>query len=141
MDYKKTIKILLPSNNFINVHINGNEEQVKETLSNISNISPEQIKGIKDSKGNYYTLSSFLKNINFNTNTEIYYELILSKSTNENKINNKKNDFNINKDNEELNNIVFRKIATHKKAISMDELSLFEVNKFSSYLLNLLNSK
>ena len=141
MDYKKTIKILLPSNNFINVHINGNEEQVQETLSNISNISPEQIKGIKDSKGNYYTLSSFLKNINFNTNTEIYYELILSKSTNENKINNKKKDFNINKDNEELNNIVFRKIATHKKAISMDELSLFEVNKFSSYLLNLLNSK
>ena len=141
MDYKKSIKILLPSNNFINVQINGNEEEVKETLSKISNISPEQIKGIKDSKGNYYTLSSFLKNINFNTNTEIYYELILSKSINKNDINNKKNKFKINKDNEEGNNSFFRKVAIHKKAISMDELSLFDLNKFSSYLLNLLNSK
>ena len=141
MDYKKSIKILLPSNNFINVQINGNEEEVKETLSNISNISAEQIKGIKDSQGNYYTLSSFLKNINFNTNTEIYYELILSKSINKKDINNKNNKFKINKDNEEGNNSFFRKVAIHKKAISMDELSLFEVNKFSSYLLNLLNSK
>ena len=141
MDYKKSIKILLPSNNFINVQINGNEEEVKETLSNISNISAEQIKGIKDSQGNYYTLSSFLKNINFNTNTEIYYELILSKSINKKDINNKNNKFKINKDNEEGNNSFFRKVAIHKKAISMDELSLFDLNKFSSYLLNLLNSK
>ena len=117
MDYKKTIKILLPSNNLINVQINGNEEQVKEIVSKISNISPEQIKGIKDSKGNYYTLSSFLKNNNYNINTEIYYELILSKNINENNINNKTKDFQINKDNENINNNFFGKIAFHKKAI------------------------
>ena len=141
MDYKKTIKILLPSNNLINVQINGNEEQVKEIVSKISNISPEQIKGIKDSKGNYYTLSSFLKNNNHNINTEIYYELILSKNINENNINNKTKDFQINKDNENINNNFFGKIAFHKKAISMDEISLNDIKKFSSHLLNLLNSK
>ena len=72
MDYKRFIKLLLPSNQFIKVQISKDENKVREVLSKITNISPSQIKGIKDLKGNYYTLSSFIKNNNYNSDSDTY---------------------------------------------------------------------
>ena len=64
MDYGKMIKLLLPNNKFINIQISGDENELKDLLSTVIDVSPNQIKGIKDSEGNYFTLSSAIKNFN-----------------------------------------------------------------------------
>ena len=80
MDYGKMIKLLLPNNKFINIQISGDENELKDLLSTVIDVSPNQIKGIKDSEGNYFTLSSAIKNFNIlQINDNIYYELILGK--------------------------------------------------------------
>ena len=150
MDYKRFIKLLLPSNQFIKVQISKDENKVREMLSKITNISPSQIKGIKDLKGNYYTLSSFIKNNNYNSDSDIYYELILGRnsikekdinSTDNNKefniCQNQNNFFNI----PQFSNNYFIDDVIHKRAASMNELSSIEIQKFSSYLLQFLSSK
>ena len=74
------IKLLLPNNKFINIQISGDENELKDLLSTVIDVSPNQIKGIKDSEGNYFTLSSAIKNFNIlQINDNIYYELILGK--------------------------------------------------------------
>ena len=80
MDYGKMIKLLLPNNKFINIQISGDENELKDLLSTVIDVSPNQIKGIKDSEGNYFTLSSAINNFNIlQINDNIYYELILGK--------------------------------------------------------------
>ena len=139
MDDKKQIKIFIPPNQFINIQISENENIFISNLSKILNIKPYQIKGLKDSKGNYYTLSSFLKKENLQMDySDIYFELILSKISNyENRI------FEDNKENSliQKNLPIEKKIYKHSKTISMDSISAFEIEKFFSYLLELLNSK
>lgn len=90
MDYGKMIKLLLPNNTFIKIQISGDENELKDLLSTVIDLSPSQIKGIKDSNGNYYTLSSAISNSHFlQKNENIYYELILGKTI-EKKMNNQK---------------------------------------------------
>ena len=59
------------------------KQKLKKLLSKISNISSSRIKGIKDSKGNYFTLSVLIiQNINlFKVNEDIYYELVFRNGT------------------------------------------------------------
>ena len=74
------IKLLLPTNKIINIQLSGDETELKDLISVITDLSPSQIKGIKDSQGNYYTISSALKSLNiFPSKENQYYELIWSK--------------------------------------------------------------
>ena len=74
------IKLLLPTNKIINIQLSGDETELKDLISAITDLSPSQIKGIKDSQGNYYTISSALKSLNiFPSKENQYYELIWSK--------------------------------------------------------------
>ena len=106
MDYGRMIKLLLPTNKFINIQISGDENELKDLLSTVIDSTPSQIKGIKDSEGNYYTLSSAIRNSNLlQKNENIYYELILGKP--EKKLELQKNIFNYNyKDRNLRNNII-----------------------------------
>lgn len=79
MEYSRMIKLLLPSGNLINLHLGGEDKELKDLISTITEISPNQVKGIKDSKGNYYTISSAIKSINIVNNSDDYFELIYSK--------------------------------------------------------------
>ena len=63
MNENKRIRIFIPPNQFRKFKISENENIFISKLSKILNIKPSQIKGLKDSKGNYFTLSSFLKRI------------------------------------------------------------------------------
>ena len=148
MNYPRTIKIRLSSNEFLNFKIPENETDIKGLLSTITNISTTRIKGIRDSKGNYFTLSSLTKNIKlFQPNEEIYYELVI-RNENNSLINNKyqnKNSQKINKivkNQEHLFEKYFGKTNTfHKRTTSMNELSHFDFQKFSNYLLEYLSKK
>lgn len=83
MDNYKMIKLLLPTNKIINIQLSGDENELKDLISAITDLSPSQIKGIKDSQGNYYTISSALKSLNvFPSKENQYYELIWSKVKN-----------------------------------------------------------
>ena len=75
------IQLLLPNEKLININLSGDEKELKDLISEIAGISPSQIKGIKDSNRNYYTLSSAISNSYFlKKNENIYYELILGKT-------------------------------------------------------------
>ena len=138
MNYPRIIKIRLPSNEFLNFQIPENETNIKGLLSTLTNISTTRIKGIRDSKGNYFTLSSFLRKDNLERDySDIYFEIILSKNIyNQNKIY---------EDNKETSlipqNFTIQKIYKHSKTLSMDAINANEIQKFLSYLLELLNSK
>ena len=107
MDNGRMIKLLLPTNKFIKIQISGDENELKDLLSTVIDSTPSQIKGIKDSEGNYYTLSSAIRNANLlQKNENIYYELILGKPQ-EKKIELPKNILNYNyKDRNLRNNII-----------------------------------
>ena len=80
MDNYRMIKLLLPSGKLINIQLGGDDNEFKDLISAITDLSPSQIKGIKDSDGNYYTISSALKSlIMIPTKIDQYYELIWSK--------------------------------------------------------------
>ena len=100
MEYhSKIIQLILPNKKLIKINISGDENELKELLSEISGLSPSQIKGLKDSNGNYYTLSSALKTEDiYNGSKNCYFELIFGKE-NSNKISPSKNN--------ETNNIIF----------------------------------
>ena len=100
MEYhSKIIQLILPNKKLIKINISGDENELKELLSEISGLSPSQIKGLKDSNGNYYTLSSALKTEDIcNGSKNCYFELIFGKE-NSNKISPSKNN--------ETNNIIF----------------------------------
>ena len=79
MDYTKNriIKLLLPTNNIINIQMIGDENETKSLISTLIDCSPNQIKGLKDSFGNYYTFSSAMKSENLLIENNIF-ELIYS---------------------------------------------------------------
>ena len=79
MDYTKNriIKLLLPTNNIINIQMIGDENETKSLISALIDCSPDQIKGLKDSFGNYYTFSSAMKSENLLIENNIF-ELIYS---------------------------------------------------------------
>ena len=80
MDNYRIIKLLLPTGKLINIQLGGDENELKDLISAITDLSPSQIKGIKDSQGNYYTISSAIKSIYMLPSLDDkYYELIWSK--------------------------------------------------------------
>ncbi len=73
----RIIKLLLPTNNIINIQMIGDENETKSLISTLIDCSPDQIKGLKDSFGNYYTFSSAMKSENLVIENNIF-ELIYS---------------------------------------------------------------
>ena len=137
MNYPRIIKIRLPSNEFLNFQIPENETNIKGLLSTLTNISTTRIKGIRDSKGNYFTLSSLTKNIKFfQPNEDIYYELVVRNENNsliDKKYQNKKSEKinNFEKNQEHLFEKYFGKTNNfHKRTTSMNELSHFDFKNF-----------
>jgi hypothetical protein len=99
MEYhNRIIQLILPDKKLIKINIAGDENELKELISEIAGINVSQIKGIKDLKGNYYTLSAAIKTEDIYYLKDNYFELILGKE-------------NINKspikNNIETNNIIF----------------------------------
>lgn len=82
-NYLRIIKILTPSNEFINVELGGDEKELLDLLSMVVNIPSFDIKGLKDCYGNYYTLSSAVHNPSINCeNSEFYYLICNSQNLN-----------------------------------------------------------
>ena len=154
MEYhNRIIQLILPDKKLIKINIAGDENELKELISEIAGINVSQIKGIKDSKGNYYTLSAAIKTEDIYYLKDNYFELILGKE-------------NINKspikNNIETNNIIFTNspnvgnyIANYyingvKKKNNNHDLSLSqsmskmnykenEINEINTYLKQLIS--
>ena len=136
----RKIKIQLPTKEFISIQIPENETKLKDLLSTITKSSSSKIKGLKDSKGNYYTLSSLIKNINlFQLEEDIYFELIF-RHRNYSLYEKQYEYLNINEESY-TDNYFNKSYIFHNKTTSMNELSQIEIQKFSSYLLQLLSKK
>jgi hypothetical protein len=91
-----------------NIELKGSEGSLKELLGTILNISPNEIKGIRDTYNNYYTLSSALKSKNINEYPNNYFSIITNNGINNN--NNAFSDinaYNINKSHNYVNNNLF----------------------------------
>ena len=105
----KMIKIISQySGESFNIELKGSEESLKELLGTILNISPNEIKGIRDTYNNYYTLSSALKSKNINEYPNNYFSIITNNGINNN--NNALSDinaYNINKSHNYVNNNLF----------------------------------
>lgn len=74
----RIIQIVTPYKDLINVEISGIEKEVRELISILTKISPNDIKGLKDMYGNYYTLSFAVKNQSINSDFSKYYYLVCS---------------------------------------------------------------
>ena len=84
MDHTRIIQLLLPNKKLIKINISGDEYELRDLISEVAGINPLQIKGIKDSNGNYYTLSSALKTEDiYKGQKNNFYELILGKENNQ----------------------------------------------------------
>ena len=105
----KMIKIISQySGESFNIELKGSEGSLKELLGTILNISPNEIKGIRDTYNNYYTLSSALKSKNINEYPNNYFSIITNNGINNN--NNAFSDinaYNINKSHNYVNNNLF----------------------------------
>ena len=105
----KMIKIISQySGESFKIELKGSEESLKELLGTILNISPNEIKGIRDTYNNYYTLSSALKSKNINEYPNNYFSIITNNGINNN--NNAFSDinaYNINKSHNYVNNNLF----------------------------------
>ena len=85
----KLIRIISPfSGEQFKIELGGKEEELRELLATLLNIEPSYIKGLKDSFGNYYTLSSALNDIFIFSNENNIFSLVLNISNkNKNKYN------------------------------------------------------
>jgi len=97
-NYNQYLKLILPSNEIITIQICSDEIEFKDLLSTVTNINSSNIKGFKDSYGNYFTFSSIKSSYNPN---EIY-SLIIDNNNNDiininniNSININNNEYNI----------------------------------------------
>ena len=81
----KMIKIISQySGESFNIELKGSEGSLKELLGTILNISPNEIKGIRDTYNNYYTLSSALKSKYINEYPNNYFSIITNNGINNN---------------------------------------------------------
>ena len=97
-NYNQYLKLILPSNEIITIQLCSDEIEFKDLLSTVTNINSSNIKGFKDSFGNYFTFSSIKSTYNPN---EIY-SLIIDNNNNDiinintiNSININNNEYNI----------------------------------------------
>ena len=98
MYQNKLITIISPyTGEQIKIELSGEEREFRELVATLLNIDPSFIKGLKDSFGNYYTISSALKDpFIFSTGNNLF-SLVLSISNNNfNKYKNYTNAYNKN---------------------------------------------
>ena len=82
----RLIKIVSPINEEVfTIQLGGSEEELKELIGTILNINPQSIKGIRDSFGNYHTISSAIMNKNLTMGYSSYYFIVIN--NNENSLN------------------------------------------------------
>jgi hypothetical protein len=68
----RIVKLISPINNeILKVDLSGDENELKDLIGSIINVTPSSIKGLKDNFGNYYTISSAIKSpfLKFNSNS------------------------------------------------------------------------
>ena len=79
----KLITIISPySGEQFKIELSGEEGEFRELLATLLNIDPSYIKGLKDSFGNYYTLSCALKDPFISANGNNLFSLVLNISHN-----------------------------------------------------------
>ena len=88
------IKIISPYNNeMFTIELSGNEKELKELIATLLNVNPKFIKGMRDIYGNYYTISSAIKNYHLTNDFSKYYVILVNNFSGKN---NKNNVFNNN---------------------------------------------
>ena len=68
----RIVKLISPINNeILKIDLSGDENELKDLIGSIINVTPSSIKGLKDNFGNYYTISSAIKSpfLKFNSNS------------------------------------------------------------------------
>jgi hypothetical protein len=68
----RIVKLISPLNNeILKIDLSGDENELKDLIGSIINVTPSSIKGLKDNFGNYYTISSAIKSpfLKFNSNS------------------------------------------------------------------------
>ena len=103
----RLIKIVSPINDEVfTIELGGDEKELRDLIATIINIPTNCVKGIRDSYGNYYTLSSAIRNTHLTSEFSSFYFIVIRNENNDNnnnllnseKIQNKiqKNNFNNN---------------------------------------------
>ena len=147
----RIIKIISPFNeDVISIELGGTEKELKELIGAILNINPLSIKGIRDSFGNYHTISSAIKNTQLTMEYSSYYFIVINNS-----LNNKSTNTGIKLDKNNLNlnqnvHIHHKKNKSHPNIYFMNENdkiahkllsdNLIDKNKYE-ILKNMLNEK
>jgi len=81
----KLVRIISPfSGEQFKIELGGKEEEFRELLATLLNIDSSYIKGLKDSYGNYYTLSSALNDLFILSNENNIFSLVLNISNKNN---------------------------------------------------------
>ena len=75
------IRLITPNNKSFKIDLNGEEQEVIELISMITGIPVIDIKGIQDYYGNYYTISSVINNLRFNSDNLETFFLICGSSS------------------------------------------------------------
>ena len=98
MYQNKLITIISPySGEHFKIELSGEETEFRELLATLLNIDPSYIKGLKDTFGNYYTISSALKDPFIFANGNNLFSLVLNLSnSNYNKYKQYNNSYNKN---------------------------------------------
>ena len=79
----RLIKIVSPINEEVfTIQLGGSEEELKELIGTILNINPQSIKGIRDSFGNYHTISSAIMNKNLTMGYSQFYYIVINNNQN-----------------------------------------------------------
>lgn len=75
----RLVKLISPINNEIfSLELNGDEIELRELISTILNLPPHSIKGLRDCFGNYYTLSSAIKNPHLTSEFSSFYVIVVA---------------------------------------------------------------
>ena len=75
----RLIKLVSPINDEVfTIEFGGKEDELKELIATILNVSPSTIKGIRDCYGNYHTISSAIKNTQLTMEYSSFYSVILN---------------------------------------------------------------
>ena len=72
----RIVKLISPINNEIfKIDLSGDENELKDLISSLINVNISSIIGLKDNFGNYYTISSAIKNPYLNSNSLFFIVL------------------------------------------------------------------
>ena len=107
----RLIKIISPINEEVfSIELGGTEKELRELMGAILNVNPASIKGIRDSFGNYHTISSAIKNNQLTMEYSSFYFIVINHNQNNKSMNIKidKNHLNFNQNiNEKKGSIYF----------------------------------